>query len=392
MLGVMEGSEYDAIPYTAVECREHLAKAREASEKSCVLLKNDGMLPLDKKKLSTLAVIGPNANSRLSLIGNYHGTSSRYITVLEGIQDELGDDVRVLYAQGSHLFRDREENLGQPDDRIAEAVAVAELSDAVVLVVGLDETLEGEEGDTGNAAASGDKLNLLLPEPQRKLMDAVFEVGKPTVIVLMAGSAIDLGDAAQKANAVLLPWYPGARGGKSVADILFGKVSPSGKLPLTFYHNDQLELMPEFTDYSMKGRTYRYFEHEPLYPFGYGLTYGDVFVKEASAEQAEGKIVVRAKVKNDGSVNTQDVVQVYIQNEGSENAPRNPRLCGFARVNCPAGGETDAVIEIEEKRLLVVNDQGEFVSEGKPVFYVGVSQPDERSLALTGHACIKTTL
>jgi len=392
MLGVMEGSEYDAIPYTAVECREHLAKAREASEKSCVLLKNDGMLPLDKKKLSTLAVIGPNANSRLSLIGNYHGTSSRYITVLEGIQDELGDDVRVLYAQGSHLFRDREENLGQPDDRIAEAVAVAELSDGVVLVVGLDETLEGEEGDTGNAAASGDKLNLLLPEPQRKLMDAVFEVGKPTVIVLMAGSAIDLGDAAQKANAVLLPWYPGARGGKSVADILFGKVSPSGKLPLTFYHNDQLELMPEFTDYSMKGRTYRYFEHEPLYPFGYGLTYGDVFVKEASAEQAEGKIVVRAKVKNDGSVNTQDVVQVYIQNEGSENAPRNPRLCGFARVNCPAGGETDAVIEIEEKRLLVVNDQGEFVSEGKPVFYVGVSQPDERSLALTGHACIKTTL
>ena len=392
MLGLMEGSEYDAIPYTAVECREHIAKAREASEKSCVLLKNDGMLPLNKEKIKTLAVIGPNADSRIALIGNYHGTSSRYVTVLEGIQDEVGDDVRVLYAQGSHLFRNREENLGQPDDRIAEALTVAELADAVVLVVGLDETLEGEEGDTGNAAASGDKLNLLLPECQRKLMDAVLKVGKPTTICLMAGSAIDLGKAAEEANAVLLAWYPGARGGRSVADILFGKVSPSGKLPLTFYHDDQLALMPEFTDYSMKGRTYRYFEHEPLYPFGYGLTYGDVSVVDAKADAQDGKIVVLAKVKNAGKVNTQDVVQVYVQNEGSANAPRNPRLCGFARVSCPAGETVDVKIEIEEKRLLVVNDQGEFVSEGEPALYVGVSQPDARSAALTGKACIRIAL
>ncbi len=392
MLGIMEGSQYDEIPYTAVECREHISKAREASEKSCVLLKNDGMLPLDKERIQTLAVIGPNANSRQALIGNYHGTSSRYVTVLEGIQDEVGDDVRVLYAQGSHLFRNRDEDLAQPDDRIAEALAAAEASDAVVLVVGLDETLEGEEGDTGNAAASGDKLNLLLPKPQRKLMDAVLAAGKPTVIVLMAGSAIDLGKAAEDANAVLLTWYPGARGGKSVADILFGKVSPSGKLPLTFYHNDQLELMPDFTDYSMKGRTYRYFEHEPLYPFGYGLTYGDVSVESAKAEMQDEKIIVRVIAKNAGSCDTQDVVQVYVQNKGSENAPRNPRLCGFGRVNCPAGKETEAVIEIEKKRLLVVNDSGEYVSEGTPVLFAGVSQPDARSLALTGHACIEVAL
>jgi len=392
LLGIMEGSEYDAIPYTAVECRAHIEKAREASEKSCVLLKNDGMLPLSKEKLRTLAVIGPNANSRISLIGNYHGTSSRYITVLEGIQDELGDDVRVLYAQGSHLFRDREENLGMADDRISEALAAAEASDAVVLVVGLDETLEGEEGDTGNAAASGDKFNLLLPETQRKLMDAVLAVKKPTVIVLMAGSAIDLGRGADEANAVLLSWYPGARGGKSVADILFGKVSPSGKLPLTFYHNDQLALMPEFTDYSMKGRTYRYFEHEPLYPFGFGLTYGDVSVESAQAEDAGEKIVVHARIRNVGSVDTQDVLQVYVQNEGSANAPRNPRLCGFVRVNCPAGGTIDAALEIDHKRLLVVNDEGDFVCEGAPVLYVGMSQPDARSLALTGHACVKIAL
>ncbi len=392
MLGIMEGSEYDGIPYTAVECREHIAKAREAEQKSCVLLKNDGVLPLDIEKIRTLAVIGPNANSRAALIGNYHGTSSRYITVLEGIQDALGDDVRVLYAQGCHLFKNREEDLGQPEDRIAEALAAAEASDAVVLVVGLDETLEGEEGDTGNASASGDKLDLLLPESQRKLMDAVLAVGKPTVVCLMAGSAIDIGKAAEDANAVLLTWYPGARGGRTVADILLGRVSPSGKLPLTFYRNEQLGLMPEFTDYSMKGRTYRYFEHEPLYPFGYGLTYGDVHATAARAEENDEEILVHVTLRNDGARDTQDVVQIYVQNTGSANAPRNPRLCGFARAAIAAGEEKTVTVAVPREALKVVNADGERILEGRPVLYAGVSQPDGRSRALTGHACIEIEL
>ena len=138
LLGIMEGSEFDSIPYSVVECPEHLAKAHQATLESCVLLKNDGLLPLDPKKLKTLAVIGPNADSRASLIGNYHGTSSRYITVLEGLQDALGEDVRVMYAQGAHLYKERVEGLGKADDRLSEAVTVAEESDAVVLVVGLD--------------------------------------------------------------------------------------------------------------------------------------------------------------------------------------------------------------------------------------------------------------
>ena len=385
MLGLMEGSEFDGIPYEKVECREHLALAGRAAEECCVLLKNDGTLPLNKGALKTLGVIGPNADSRVALIGNYHGTSSRYVTVLEGLQDALGDDVRVLYGQGCHLFRDRDENLGQPDDRIAEALTVAERSDAVVLVVGLDETLEGEEGDTGNAAASGDKLDLLLPESQRRLMDAVLAVGKPTVIVLMAGSAIDLGAATDRANAVLLTWYPGARGGRAVADILLGKISPSGKLPVTFYHNDQLARMPEFTDYAMKGRTYRYIEEAPLYPFGYGLTYGDCRVS-AAARTAEG---VEATVKNAGAADTDEVVQVYAQNEGSENAPRNPRLVAFKRVRVPAGGAVKVELPIPASRLMVVNGAGELVDEGTVALYAGLGQPDARTEALTGHAAIR---
>ena len=385
MLGLLDGSEYDAIPYEKVECPEHLAKAREASEKSCVLLKNDGLLPLKKENLKTLGVIGPNADSRVALIGNYHGTSSRYVTVLEGLQDALGDDVRVLYSQGCHLFKDREENLAVPDDRLSEALTVAEHSDTVVLVLGLDETLEGEEGDTGNAAASGDKVDLLLPESQRRLMDAVLATGKPTVICLMAGSAIDLGAGAERADAVLLTWYPGARGGRTVADILLGAVSPSGKLPVTFYKNEQLARLPEFTDYAMRGRTYRYIEEEPLYPFGYGLTYGDCRVAVACRTQTG----VEAEVVNDGGVDTEEVVQVYVQNEGSEHAPRNPRLCAFARVRVPAKGRAKVALDIPAERLKVVDDAGALVDEGAPAFYVGLGQPDARTEALTGHAAIR---
>ena len=383
LLGLMEGSEFDQIPYDVIECPEHLAKAKKASEESCVLLKNDGILPL--KNIRTLGVIGPNANSRLSLVGNYHGTSSRYITVLEGLQDALEGQARVLYAEGSHLFKDRIENLSQPGDGIAEALAVAEHSDAVVLVVGLDETLEGEEGDTGNAAASGDKLDLLLPEGQRVLMDAVLKAGKPTVICLMAGSAIDLGDAAERANAVLLTWYPGARGGKSVADILLGKISPSGKLPVTFYKNEQLKELPAFTDYGMTNRTYRYFEKEPLYPFGYGLTYGNCSVKHAARHLDR----MEAVVENDGVMDTDEVIQVYVQNEGSCHAPRNARLCAFQRVHIPAGKKVKVELVIPQDQLKVVDEQGKFIEEGTAVFYVGLGQPDTKTAALTGHESIR---
>ena len=392
LLGIMEGSEFDSIPYSVVECPEHLAKAHQATLESCVLLKNDGLLPLEAKKLKTLAVIGPNADSRRALIGNYYGTSSRYVTVLEGLQDALGEDVRVLYSEGCHLFKDVTRGQVMKDNLISEAVTVTEEADAAVVVVGLDETLEGEQGDTGNSDASGDKRDLLLPASQRRLLDAVLKVGKPTVIVLMAGSAIDLGDAADKADAVLLGWYPGARGGRAVAELLLGKKSPSGKLPVTFYRNSQLDEMPAFTDYAMQGRTYRYFPGEPLYPFGYGLTYGDVAVTAAEAEQAGDVIRIRATAHNASGVPTDEVVQVYCQNEGSDNAPRNPRLVGFRRIHCPANADVDVDIAVPAAALRVVDEAGNRVEEGQCVFFVGVGQPDSRTQALTGHASVRVAL
>lgn len=390
LLGLFEGSEYDEIPYEVVECKEHVEAALDMARKGSVLLKNDGILPLDKSKLKTIGVIGPNADSRVALIGNYHGTSSRYITVLEGIQDEVEDEVRVLYSEGCQLFKDKTENLAWTQDRISEAVITAEHSDVVILCVGLDETLEGEEGDTGNSDASGDKKDLHLPKVQEELIQKVTAVGKPTVIMLMAGSAIDLNYAQEHCNGILLAWYPGARGGKAVADLLFGKVSPSGKLPVTFYKD--LEGMPEFTDYSMKNRTYRYMEGEALYPFGYGLTYGKVQVKEArvlNEVTRESDIEVQVTAENRGNLRTEEVVQIYIKDLESPLAVRNYSLCAFGRVDLEAGESKTLTLRIPNRAMEVVDEQGNRHIDSKHFkLFAGISQPDKRSEELTGEKSV----
>ena len=399
LLGLFDETEYDQIGYDKIECKEHLALADRATAEGVVLLKNNGILPLKKEQLKTIGVVGPNANSRAALVGNYHGTSSRYITVLEGIQDVVGDDVRVYYSEGCHLFKDQTESLGRRHDRVTEAVSVAQNSDVVILCVGLDETLEGEEGDTGNSYASGDKVDLLLPQTQRELVEAVLKVGKPTIVLNMTGSAMDLRVEQEQADAVMQLWYPGARGGKVVAQLLFGELSPSGKLPVTFYKNT--EDLPAFEDYSMKGRTYRYIETEPLYPFGYGLTYGDVEVSAVSCCGSPavngGEITLdspdafrlHVKLTNHGQVGTGEVVQVYIRAEDAPDATPAAKLCGFARTWVPAEGEASVTVPIGAEAFTVVNEEGERLVEGKTfTVSVGLGQPDARTRALTGKDCI----
>jgi len=208
-------------------------------------------------------------------------------------------------------------------------------------------------------------------------------------VLLMAGSAIDISPAQEKADAILLTWYPGAGGGKAVADLLFGKVSPSGKLPLTFYHNEALSEMPDFTDYSMVNRTYRYYTGKPLYPFGYGLTYGDVSATAVTATREKAVVTV----KNDGKYATDEVVQLYIRDNGSEFAPTNPILCGFARVNLAAGEEKTVEVAIEPTALTVVNAEGERVpGSGSWTLYAGGGQPDARTAELTGKTCVSAAL
>lgn len=387
LLGILgnEGSEYDSIPYSVVECEDHLALAEKAALESCVLVKNDGLLPLEVSSCKSIGVIGPNANSRSALIGNYHGTASEYTTVLEGIQDLAAGKSRVYFSEGCALSEDKVEPLAKADDRLAEAVTVAKLSDVVVLVLGLDETLEGEEGDTGNSYYSGDKADLLLPASQRRLAERVLAEGKPTVVVLMAGSSIDLSDVASLADAVLISWYPGALGGKAVAGLLFGEDSPSGKLPVTFYKNSALEEMPDFTDYSMRDRTYRFYRGEPLWPFGFGLTYStcEITALTADREHAEGR------AKNTGSRATDEVIEIYVKDNGSLHAPPNPVLAGFLRIRLEAGEERDFRIKLNENAFTVVDEEGNRIpGSGSWTLYAGFGAPDVRTETLTGKKAI----
>ena len=375
-LGIFDKStEYDNIPYSVVSCPEHKAVSYQCAVKSMVLLKNKGILPLDKKSISTIAVIGPNADSRAALEGNYNGTADRYVTFLEGIEDAF--DGRVLYAEGCHLYKDRVSGLAQAGDRYAEAEAAAN-SDVVILCVGLDATIEGEEGDTGNEFSSGDKNDLRLPESQRELIKRVAKIGKPMIVVCAAGSSINV---EHDCDALIHAWYPGSEGGKAIADIIFGKVSPSGKLPVTFYNS--ADKLPCFTDYAMSDRTYRYTRDNILYPFGYGLTYGDVVVTSLSYD--DGKVNV--EVENNGD-DTCDVIELYIKSH-CDNAPAYPVLCGFKRIFVKKGEKLDVEIEVPDKAFTTVSDIGERKQFAKEfTLYVGTHQPDELSCQLSGTNCM----
>ena len=391
LLGMFDETEYDGLNYLDVETKEHIAVAKRASDESIVLLKNDGILPLDKDKNQVIAVIGPNADSRRPLIGNYYGTSSEYITAIEGIREAAGENTRILYSEGCDLSKKKPDPLSREYNCIAEAEAVMDRSDLVILVIGLNETLEGEEGDEGNHYASGDKPDLAFPKPQQKLIDTVIKSGKPFITVVMTGSAMDLTLLSEHSSAIMQAWYPGARGGRSIGDIIFGKVNPSGKLPVTFYRNT--DDLPDFEDYSMKGRTYRFIETEPLYPFGYGLTYSDVSIDEARIEgDRTSGAKISVTVRNDSSMTAAEVVQVYAKSDDVDEA-RNGKLAGFARVTCEGGKSVDIVIDIPSENLRVVRQDGSRVlPEGEIKLYVGFGQPDARTEALTGKKSAELTI
>jgi len=390
-----ENVPYSSIPYEANDCKEHRDFSLEVAKKSMVLLKNEGgLLPLNKKSIKSIAVIGPNADSRTVLKGNYHGTASQYITVLEGIREAVGDEVRIYYSEGCHLYKDKVESLGQPHDRFAEAVSCAEMADVVVMCLGLDATIEGEEGDTAKDYSSGDKLTLNLPGLQEELLETVCKVGKPVILVLMSGSALSISWADENVPAIIEAWYPGALGGRAVASLLFGEFSPAGRLPITFYRTT--DELPDFHDYSMKNRTYRYMQNEALYPFGFGLSYtrfeySDLAFEKGILKSGES-LNLSVRVRNAGDFDSDEVVEVYLKDvHASVDVPKWS-LAGFKRIHLRMGEEAVVQFTISPRQMSIVDNDGKLVLEpGKFEVYVGGSQPDERSLKLTGNKVLKGT-
>ncbi len=385
VLDQLEENPFDKIPYSVVDSKPMKALNRKAAERCVVLLKNqDNLLPLDKNSLKTVGVIGPNANSRKALVGNYEGTASRYWTVLEGIQDYLGDDVRVMTTEGCHLYRNKVQGLGIVDDRISEVRGVCAESDVVIAVMGLDADLEGEEGDASNEFASGDKLDLNLPGLQQHVLETIVESGKPTILILLAGSALAVNWADEHVGAIIQGWYPGAQGGLAIADILFGEKNPEGKLPVTFYRTS--EELPEFTDYSMKNRTYRYMQQDALYPFGYGLSYTDFTYTDVQVSSdtvgADG-VTVSATVTNTGSAFGGETVQAYVKvcREGTPNA----QLKGIKKLHLAPGESAKVEIKLPVEAFGLYDEAGVFgVEAGDVEVYLGGQAPDQRSAALTG--------
>ena len=384
---------FDVIGYEQVDTAENKSLNLEISRKSLVLLKNqDNLLPLDLSGIKSIGVIGPNADSRKALVGNYEGTASRYVTVLEGIEDYVGERARVYYSEGCHLYQDRTSNLAQENDRMSEVKAVCSVSDVIVAVLGLDSSVEGEEGDTGNEFASGDKLDLKFPGLQSEILRAAYESGKPVILVSMTGSAMELDWEDSHIPAIIQAWYPGAAGGRAVAELIFGAYSPEGKLPVTFYRTTQE--LPDFTDYAMKDRTYRYMKQEALYPFGFGLSYTSFEMKGTEADSdrvtAKGEVTIRTSIKNTGVMESGETIQVYVKalREGTPNA----QLKGLKKVHLQPGEEKQVEITLKSQAFGLYNVEGEFlVEKGEYAVYVGMQQPDARSATLTGRetVCLK---
>ncbi len=376
---------YDKIPYKVVDSPKMRRLNEQVAERCVVLLKNDNqILPLQKEKLHTIGVIGPNADNRRALVGNYEGTASRYVTVLEGIQDYVGDEVRVLYSEGCHLYKDRTSGLAQENDRASEVRGVCRESDVIIAVMGLDASLEGEEGDTGNEYGSGDKPNLNLPGLQHDILKIAKESGKPVILVLLTGSAMAVTWEDAHLDAILQGWYPGAQGGTAIARILFGEANPEGKLPVTFYRTT--EELPAFEDYSMKGRTYRYMKQKALYPFGYGLSYTTYSYENAKLVSddicGEAGVILRAEVRNTGVMDGTETVQIYVGLERDE-AP-NPQLKKIVKVPLKAGESKQIEAVLPKEAFMLYDEKGEHVLyPGTYHTYMGGSQPDARSLELT---------
>jgi beta-glucosidase len=540
-LGMFDPAErvrYAQIPYSVNDAPEHDRLARKVAQESIVLLKNDGLLPL-RKDLDAVAVIGPTADDLVTLLGNYHGTPSHPVTILDGIRRAVSPKTKVLYARGVDLVEGRQDprsaaeidtqylrpshgspnhgltgqyfrgkefagapvmtrldpkpdfrwDRGSPTDEpvargeldasqaldgddfcvrwtgvlvppvsgeyeltvtandgarlfldgqkvleewsatsvaraisgrvrleagrehelrleyfedvrdaevrlgwrlpgagssLDEALAAARAADVVVFVGGLTAEVEGEEMRVSYPGfAGGDRTDIELPAVQRKLVEALRASGKPVVLVLTTGSALGLRWAQETLPAIVVAWYPGQRGGDALADVLFGDVSPGGRLPVTFY--ESVADLPGFTDYAMEGRTYRYFRGKPVYPFGYGLSYTRFAysdLKLSRAHLAPGETLeVSLDLKNVGGREGDEVVQLYLRRREAAAPSASRSLRGFARVALDAGESRRVRFTLAPESDFTAYDEstkGLGVAPGEYEVEIGASSADVR--------------
>ncbi|MBQ6761395.1 MAG: glycoside hydrolase family 3 C-terminal domain-containing protein [Bacteroidales bacterium] len=387
-LGEMDDiSLWDDLPESIVEGPEHLALSRKMAQETMVLLQNKGnILPL--KPGTRIALVGPNGDDAEMQWGNYNPIPKNTVTLLGALKERIPD---ITYVRGCGILgaefapkpdpnNPLSRTIGMSDEElqaIAQQYAIGvqdirnyvrrqermqagflpeldvdavlkelEGIEVVVFAGGISPRLEGEEMPVDLPGfKGGDRTDIQLPQVQRDLLKALHDAGKKVILVNFSGCAIGLEPETQSCDAILQAWYPGQEGGHAIADVLFGDVVPSGKLPVTFYRN--VEQLPDFENYDMKGHTYRFFEGNPLYPFGYGLSYTQFRYKRAKVRN--NTLII--PVKNTGKREAAEVVQVYVRRKDDPAGP-SKTLRAFRRVTIPAGKTVKVTIPLEDETFL----------------------------------------
>ncbi|MFL5786785.1 MAG: glycoside hydrolase family 3 C-terminal domain-containing protein [Flavisolibacter sp.] len=341
-------------------------------------MKNNGVLPL-KNNLKKYFVTGPNASNIDVLIGNYYGVSSKMVTILEGLAGQVEPGSQITYRKGILLDRN---NVNPIDWTTGEAKE----ANATIAVLGISGLLEGEEGESIASSSAGDRLDYNLPKNQIDFLRKLKNNNKnPVIAVITGGSPMNLTEVQEIADAVLLVWYPGEEGGNALANIIFGKVSPSGRLPITFPRS--LDQLPPYEDYTMKGRTYRYMSAVPLYPFGFGLSYTTFSYKNLKLSKSSisknEPVEAEVTVTNTGNFKSDEVVQLYITHEGSGTDAPLYSLKGFKRISLAPGASRIVHFSLTPESLSVINDNGQMVQPSDEVWIrIGGSLPSKRSMEL----------
>jgi beta-glucosidase len=366
--------KYNKIGLDALETPAHKQLALKMARQSIVLLKNEGhLLPLSKG-IKKIAVVGPNADNAQTVLGNYNGQPSHVVTALEGIKAKVGSNTVVVYEKGVDFVRDTlKHDFAQTAQKVADA-------DVIIFVGGISPRLEGEEMKVSKPGfKGGDRTSVLLPDVQSEMLAALKATGKPVVFVMMTGSAIAIPQEYKTVPAILNAWYGGQSAGTAIADVLFGDYNPAGRMPVTVYADDKD--LPDFTDYSMDNRTYRYFKGQPLFGFGYGLSYSDFkygqLVVPANVPKGQN-LVVHVKVTNTGKYDGEEVSELYLTHQGLKQKTAIRALKGFERFFIKAGETKDISFTLKPEDLAVTTPEGNAQElAGRVSISVGGSQPSQ---------------
>jgi len=392
------------VPFSNISTNDHDTAAQDklalkTAEESIVLLKNDGLLPLDRTKYKKVAILGPNATSRDALWGEYNGTSSPQHTslILVGIARALGisqlrtnfvdsTNVQMAFQLGTSLAmaeHEKVDSAAQENFR-SNAVAMARDADLILYVGGISPLIESEQRDVlFDGFVGGDRTKIELPANQTALLKALKATGKPVVFINCSGSAVAMPWEAENLPAIIEAWYPGQEGGAALANILFGDANPAGRLPITFY--SATSDLPDYTNYDMANRTYRYFKGKPLWAFGHGLSYTKFDYKAAKVDKAEAApadtVTVSVDVNNTGARDGDEVVQVYFRHVNSAVPQPREALCGFQRVTVPHGQSKTVEIKVplKELRYWDTTKKDYVVEAGKYELLVGAASDDVRA-------------